>query len=719
MTSEEIRNRERLWRPAAAGLAALGGLVTIRTFAGCRFSEMVRFQIFGSEPPVWGLLLGILAALCLLRLKLSRRDLTLALLPLLLNVPLQFFPVALPSVIVYVFSISWSVVRLGAVGVFAPLTGAVNWNRVLPWGLLAVTLGFAAQGVIASELAWRGMWLTASDWLSYVECCRNTWNGAFMISDWPVRGFSAGHFMPSFILLFAPLFGLFPSPHVAFALNAVILFGSAGLVYFCARRYRLRPGTAAAVGLLYLLYPSISNLNLCLFYGFNALYLFIPFFILYYWCFSTRKYGWAVAIMIFLLLIKETVGVFFAGWGVVLFFGRRRKFGLFTALFGAAYFLVVQRYVIPACSGGEYLFYNQFEALGDSIPEILISPLTRPEAFWGQLLTLKNLLFLLLLLLPIFPAGWGRPGLWLAGAGVLVFNCLRGSAEIVNISQQYQTENVIYFTMLALYGIKDPPRRWLRVLCAPGPVPGRARSRRLMIVGTLVSAGLLHYFCAQTFYGANSLSRFRDLVDVRPVIEELHQVLPAGAVVRTTERSAAQLALRNRMSRNLLPETEYVFYDLTDGLANNSELHREMLGSKDFQLIWMRQTGPHNFYLFQRGAEPRRMPELRQLSEAEFQRLGQPLALHEGAELAEARVALRRFPDGRTGLVLAVRRTGSGDRFLLLNLFLTAGGKSVGYAIPFGLGLQLPEQHPPDGVFVLELPLAQAPEAVYLAAFEL
>lgn len=690
----------RFLRGSIVGLLALFGFATARVFSEVYIADMVRFRVVASPQPLWQLGLFVLAGV-LAGLWFSRaaepilRERAAALLPLLLLLPVLCFDISLWSVCAYAFSAAWSVCRLAGIAATAPCNGK-GWNTVLPWILLALTVLFIAQGVYASVLARRGMWLLGSDWMTYVEGCYNTWNGRILRHDWPTEGFSAGHFMPAFMLFFAPVFGLFPYAMTVFVVNALLLFGSAGLVYFCARKYRLSPAYAAAAGLVYLLYPSISNMNLCLFYGFNGLYFFIPLFVLFFWCYGTKKYKSALALMICMMLIKETVGIFFAGWGFVLLCGGRWRFGLLSSVLGVSVFFLAHRVFFPAGSSGEYMFYGQYQALGSSVPEIMLSPFLRPAAFWGQLLTWKNLLFMLLLLLPIFPAGWGRPYLWVAGWGILGFNFLRGSAEIVNIVQQYQTENVIYLAMLALYGIKCPPARWIKILRYPAKTPfSRRAARRMLACGTLASAGVLHFFCGESFYGANTLSFIRKMPDTRPVKEALYERVPAGATVQTTERCAPFFVFRNRAYRDMVPETEYVFYDLSDGLSQLFDLHEKMLRNKEFGLIWRTRLQSHNFYLFKRGAKTEVTPP----PLAPFA-AGDEVSLRSGAAIAEVKAALE-----ENAVRISVRRKGALDGWLALRVMLGDDERMESWVIPFGDGLILPGTESAGGWFTTRIPI--------------
>lgn len=84
--------------------------------------------------------------------------------------------------------------------------------------------------------------------------------------------------------------------------------------------------------------------------------------------------------------------------------GSRRRIltGLCLTVFGVLYLLLATRVVIPWFRGGAELHYvRYFSKFGDTMGEVVWNMLTKPRLLWGELLTVKTVLYALSMLLPV------------------------------------------------------------------------------------------------------------------------------------------------------------------------------------------------------------------------------------------------------------------------------------------------------------------------------
>ncbi|MEU7884470.1 DUF2079 domain-containing protein [Microbispora bryophytorum] len=85
-----------------------------------------------------------------------------------------------------------------------------------------------------------------------------------------------------------------------------------------------------------------------------------------------------------LLLTKEDLGLMVAGIGIWLFFTGQRRLGAGLAFTGVAVFEVVRKFLIPL-AGGNPAYYTRYSKLGEDLPQMLWSAVTRPHEFVGML----------------------------------------------------------------------------------------------------------------------------------------------------------------------------------------------------------------------------------------------------------------------------------------------------------------------------------------------
>ncbi|MGE4563803.1 MAG: DUF2079 domain-containing protein [Victivallaceae bacterium] len=719
----EVRSSSSLAAPLLdLVFAILASLSLTRVFCTVFVFEGTFFKIAAVDQPTRAETVAALAlgggGLWLFRRRFPAGTAARMLAPFALTFPLTFLPTGLWTVVAAIAALGWSAyrgVRCGLGGGLVRLCG--RHRRFTVAVLIVLALLFMAQGIYASQLALRTLYLAGTDWMTYLEIPHNFFTAGRFHGEYPVPNFSAGHLMPGYIVLLAPFFGLFPGFTAAAIAAAGLLWGSSLLFYWLGRKLKMSVFAAAAGALVWMLYPSVANMNLCLFYGFNAIYAFIPVFLVYLYCHETGRHKSAFAIFLFSLTIKETLGMFWASWGVMLFLRGERRRGMLYSAIGAAYFLIAIKLLIPH-GGDDYIFYAQYGHLGNGVWEILQSPFTRPAAFWGQLLGAKNLLFLALVLLPVLPAALNRPDLMGASSGILVFHLIRNSRDIVNITQHYQLELVLTLAAAMLLGCKaarggDRLDRVLSVGLA-GRRGGNGRVRYALAVASLAAVLPAHYFFAQSFFGVNRLAFLGDLPDMRPVIEEFKREIPAGAYLEAGENVAGHFVFRNRVKRlgDSGESADYRFYALGMPNATSERVHESVLADPAYTLRLSRQVGTHKLFLFRRNPQPATgaAPAI------VWEDAGSPLAeVGDATDSFDVRGKVVEH-DGRRFFRAVGRFNVPVARWVEIRVLLFAGGRLLTMSLLPRGGAALPADWRPGELFATELELPPGVEIADTAA---
>jgi uncharacterized membrane protein len=342
-------------------------------------------------------------------------------------------------------------------------------------------------------------------------------------STWQGRGFLQetlslpafwDHFNPGLALL-APLWGLWPDARLFLLIQAVCLALPAPVVYGIARRVGAGPGAATAWAAAYLTFPAVGQLNLNYSYGWHPVSLALP---ALFGMLLALLHGRRIAALGMALLASSfqedvlvILGCLAAAMACWAWLDRRRKLrgspgkpgplvladqlpiGVWLA---AAAVLAGAFVVVFRLAGFAEFQTSRFAQLGDSTWEVLLSPLLRPEAFWGTLLRARSAWFLLSLLAPLglMPLGRGRWFL-LACVPPLAVLLAWGHPPATSIAFQYTTTLIPVLFLAAMAGAASRGAA-ARVLAASalsslwiGAMPWSSPTLTDMIGQTYLAAG--------------------------------------------------------------------------------------------------------------------------------------------------------------------------------------------------------------------------------------
>ncbi|QDU92844.1 DUF2079 domain-containing protein [Lignipirellula cremea] len=355
---------------------------------------------------------------------------------------------------------------------FEPPTSRVNspWWTVAAVGACVVMLGWwISEGLTA----YHNFLLGHADFGMYARRLDSTWSGRGWLVESPGSSPFYDHFNPGLLLL-TPFWGLAPTGQMLVVLQAFCLAAPGLCVYHLARGYGASRAGAAFWTVAWLLYPVTMNLNLNYSYGWHpvSVSLLAMFAAIAAW---TRGRRW-LALLALLLAgsMQEDVWAPIACLAFVLaghaWFVSRRQASTEESLAettaagwpaagnpvalllagAASVLLFLAIYVWSPSSGFQA---GRFHELGDSLGAVLLSPLLRPTAFWGNLFRDRCLVFLLALFLPL---GW-RPllrGGWLllAAAPALAILLVWNFDPAQSIAHQYTSTLLPIFFFAAIVG---------------------------------------------------------------------------------------------------------------------------------------------------------------------------------------------------------------------------------------------------------------------------
>ena len=258
----------------------------------------------------------------------------------------------------------------------------------------------------------------------------NTWNGRGWLLESPTLPIFWDHFNPGIVLI-APLWGWTKTPLAIFALHGLSLSLNAYLIFAITRKLGGTIQAALIWSLVWLAHPSIGMWNLAFTYHWHPVTLGLPFFLASFLAVTTRRYlaasvlfalaaameeGWLVvgalsALSVFAVGMPRPVlssiaapnstNADSATFSTQIRVELRRAFAdrwgwLIAGCVISIIFVAVYRY-----SGLAEFQTARFAKLGNSASEILLSPLVRPSVFFGQVLQLRNLMFVLGLVMPL------------------------------------------------------------------------------------------------------------------------------------------------------------------------------------------------------------------------------------------------------------------------------------------------------------------------------
>lgn len=634
-----------------------------------------------------------------------------------------FFPLNYTILPLYVFCGAWAVGRFGS-------EAGINWNISRKQALFTAAVVSFIAGILG------GLWQVWSfhrlgmqwfDWGHFYEVLINTLKGRFFYLDLEQGYFLATRFCISLLVLL-PV-AMLRSPEIFLITGALLVASGAFVVVWCAEKLRLPENLALLCGLGFLLFPGTINMLLAQLDGFHEVFLLVPVVFGAWGCYRAGYKKTAILLWIFSLGIRETIGFMWMMWGIILIFDRKtRRDGIILAVFSAIWTILLLTVIMPSISAHSYTHTVFFPHLGNSISEIALSPVLKPQAFWGTLFSFRNFEFWLGLLLPFLFVLCIRPFYLLALLPDLIMLSQDHRFDTQNLLRHYQIVPLMVLVITAVESIAylyhDPESEtavFLRKFTG--------KSAADFAAFYLISSSVLLSCCfAQIPLFPASDPRLLEWSDARGVMDEFYNLIPPDTPVTAGPTVASFFAGRNELTvyrgRGKDPENGAVILESFSFAGGENLLRIKLLSSGKWKVVHSAYADNRLIQLFvpletalSHGPQ---IPEtMKLMDEKTFENWGTDVPLNGAPVSVKGNIAGK-------NLLLAVKAEDKISTDLAFTVKIRyANGENVEYFRAFGDGVYPAVFTKKGDVWLMAVPLEDKVvrcqvdmDIIYLTAFE-
>jgi uncharacterized membrane protein len=340
------------------------------------------------------------------------------------------------------------------------------------------------------------------------------------------------------LVLFAPLWWLWPSPNMLLTVQAIAVALGALPVFWLARKHLGSERAGLGFALAYLLFPAAEWLTLN---EFHPVALACPLLLYAFWFLDENRLLPFAAFALLAALTKEEIPLAIAGFGLWYALAHRRRAGLLVAAAGAAAAALAIGVVIPHFNeGGASSFYSRYGDVGGSASGILRTAVTDPLKLLSTAFSERGLHYLGELLVPLGGLWLFAPVALLAAVPDLALNLLSATPTQTSIHFHYTAGAIPALVAASVLGA------------------GRIARRRPELRGALGTAALLLSLAANYHLGAipfwRELPAGEDYQAYETFVSRHDRIaaralraIPAGDVVSATNSLGAHLSERSRI----------------------------------------------------------------------------------------------------------------------------------------------------------------------------
>ncbi len=376
------------------------------------------------------------------------------------------------------------------------------------------------------------------------------------------------------LVLFAPLWWIWPSPDLLVTVQAVAIALGAVPVFRLACRTLASQRAALYLALAYLLYPATQWLTLN---EFHPVALSCPLLLLAIDLLDEDRLVAATPVLVLAALTKEEVGLVVAGLGVWYALARRRRtMGVWLAAAGIAWSAVAVWWIIPHFNHGESSFFGRYDGVGGSPGGIVRTAIHDPLQLARVAFDHGGVHYLLDLLLPLAAMSLLAPALLVAALPELALNLLSSASTQSSIHFHYTAAEIPVLVAAAVYGVSRIPARATTVAGA------------ILVVALAGNWRLGAIPLWREVPGGEKLQSRDHVVTAHDrVAARALRLIPDGAVVSASNSLGAHLSARRRiLSFPYVQDATWVAADETSpGYAD-----RLAPQANAVQLAWLRRN---------------------------------------------------------------------------------------------------------------------------------
>ncbi|MEG4054152.1 MULTISPECIES: DUF2079 domain-containing protein [unclassified Microcoleus] len=396
----------------------------------------------------------------------------------------------------------------------------------------------------------------------------------------------------------ALLYKIYPDVHWLFLVQAVAIALGAWPSWSLARQAGLNNSISWALACTYLLYPLVFNVNL---FDFHPEVIALPALLAAILAARLNQTLWFCAAIVLVLSCKAVLSLTVAAMGLwLLCFDKKRNCGFIALFLGAGWFLVVTQAVIPYFNQGrEHAAIGRYQYLGNSVLEIAINLIVKPNLVLGRLFSLETLEYLALLLLPV--VWWLSPrhlSSLISAVPMLAMNILSDRPAQRDLVHQYSVPILPFLLVAVISSLAASNQQKGKTIFDRLPIPNYPLPRVIVIWSLIAFLALAKYGYFWTIYlnGFDTLPATREaisLVETKGSVLTNVQIAPHLA-----HRPVVRLTQANAPPANLA-EFDYVLLNLRypgwmSDRAFVENLITQLKNNPQFQLKYQRD----DIYLF-------------------------------------------------------------------------------------------------------------------------
>ena len=361
----------------------------------------------------------------------------------------------------------------------------------------------------------------------------------------------AAHVDP-ILVLFAPLWWLWPSPQMLLVAQAIAVALGAVPVFWLARKHLGSAHSGLGFALAYLLYPATGWLTLN---EFHPVALATPLLLLAVWYLDEDRLFPFTALAIAAAACKEEIALVVAGFGIWYAISRRRWLAGAVIAGGAGLWAAIAiAIVIPHYNAGaESDFYGRYSEVGGSAGGILRTGLTHPLRIVEAAFSARDLHYLLELAAPLAALCLLAPLVLVAALPELAINLLSSTTTQTSIHFHYTAGLIPPLIVAAIFGAKRLSR-WMLPVAAVVVLAALIGNYRLGPI-----PGWRHLPGGQQFQATAARVTLHDRIAERALAR-----IPSGEIVSATNTLGAHLSARRRvLSFPFLEDAKWIAADET------------------------------------------------------------------------------------------------------------------------------------------------------------
>ncbi len=361
------------------------------------------------------------------------------------------------------------------------------------------------------------------------------------------------HFEP-ILVVFVPLWWIWPSPEMLLTAQAIALAFGALPVFWLARKHLGSERAALALALAYLIYPPLQWLALD---EFHPGALACPLLLYAFWYLDENRlipFGIFAALA---CMTREEMPLIVAGMGIWYALTRKRyRFGAAVAVGGVALTALIVAFVTPHFRHGAPLtFYGRYKDVGGSPSQAVRMIFSHPIHVLQIVFDHRGVRYLGQLLLPIAGLCLFAPFALIPALPLLAINLLSSAYGQTSIHFHYTAGEIPILMAATVLGAAWLAKRWPRAL-----IPIAAGVLAASLIGNYLLGPLplwRHVPGGQTLGADRSDVSAHDRIAARAL-----ELIPRDAVVSATNGLGAHLSARKRfLSFPVLDGAAWVAYD--------------------------------------------------------------------------------------------------------------------------------------------------------------